>query len=278
MILERFDALVFIGDDILKHIYGAFNILLKEDMATGALDLRHLDNNERPTCTCDNQFIKSECSKAITRDSQAIGDHDRAFGKSSPYHCNSKFTGGRNTGPDANDLGTPHMFIPISGSPATEELHSKFTSVLSQDPDAYKPIPVVHGVSLSTSFSLAAATSSMDEWVSIADDSGRNVPFLWVGPNAAGHLKSPSQVASEGNNAVWHYTLDTAREAKSRQLDTVGMYNLTLQANSWDGSNYGLRIGLVQAMMVSRSGVVVQEQPTANTCKVINWLSRVEST
>ena len=170
------------------------------------------------------------------------------------------------------------MFIPVSGSPASEELHSKFTSVLSQDPDAYKPIPVVHGLSLSTSLFLTAATSSMDEWVSMADDSGRNVPFLWIGPNAAGHSKPPGQVASEGNNAVWHYTLDTAREAKSRQLDTVGMYNLTLQANSWDGSNYGLRIGLVQAMMVSRSGIVIQKQPISNTCKVINWLSRVEST
>ncbi len=33
-------------------------------------------------------------------------------------------------------------------------------------------------------------------------------------------------------------------------MDVLGMYNLTLQANSWDGSFYGLRVGLVQAMMV----------------------------
>lgn len=170
------------------------------------------------------------------------------------------------------------MFIPVSGSPAVEELHSIFTTVLSKDPDAYKPIPVIHGLSLSTSLSLAAATSSMDEWVSIADDSGRNVPFLWIGPNAAGHSKPPGQVASGGHNAVWYYTLDTAREAKSRQLDTVGMYNLTIQANSWDGSNYGLKIGLVQAMMVSRFGIVITEQPIADFRKVVNWLSRVEST
>ena len=94
MILERFDAVIFIGDDTLRHIYGAFNILLKEDMATGALDSRHLDDNEQSACTCDNQFIKSECSKAIIRESQAIGDHDDTFGKSTPYHCNSKSTGG----------------------------------------------------------------------------------------------------------------------------------------------------------------------------------------
>ena len=100
----------------------------------------------------------------------------------------------------------------------------------------------------------------MDEWVSIADGSGRNVPFLWIGPNAAGHLKPPTQILSQGSNALWHYTLEMAKEAQSRDLDALGMYNLTLQASSWDGSGYGVRVALVQAMMV------------------VNWLARVEST
>lgn len=86
--------------------------------------------------------------------------------------------------------------------------------------------------------------------MTLADASGRNIPILWVGPNAAGHLKPPGQILTHGNNALWHYTLETAKEAKARQLDALGMYNLTLQANSWDGSNYGQRVGLVQAMMV----------------------------
>ena len=143
------------------------------------------------------------------------------------------------------------MFLPITGSEASTDLHSKFTSVISKDPDAYKPIPVIQSLSLSTSLSWSSATASMDEWVSMADDSGRNVPFLWLGPNAAGHLKPPGQILSEGNNAIWHYTTETMKEAKSRELDALGMYNLTLQANSWDGSHYGLKVSLVQAMMVS---------------------------
>lgn len=91
----------------------------------------------------------------------------------------------------------------------------------------------------------------MDEWVSLADASGRNIPWLWVGPNAAGHLKPPNQIVSEGNTALWHYTIDTMNEAKKRDLDALGMYNLTLQANSWDGSYYGPKVALVQAMMVT---------------------------
>lgn len=102
----------------------------------------------------------------------------------------------------------------------------------------------------------------MDEWVSLADSSGRNVPFLWIGPNAAGHLKPPGQILSEGNNAIWHYTLEMGKEARSREVDALAMYNLTLQANSWDGSGYGMRVALVQAMMVS---LLLQTHPERTT-------------
>ena len=246
MILERFDAVVFIGDDTLKHIYAAFNMLLRENIATGAL--------ERPdvaACRCDNQLIKPECSSHLVTDSQVVSEKNDVLGRTSLFYCNRKFFLSTIPKPRLTWAGTPHMFLPISDSPASEGLQSTFTSLLAKDPDGYKPIPVIHSLSLATSLSWSSATSSMDEWVSLADDSSRNVPFLWVGPNAAGHLKPPGKIVSEGNNAIWHYTLETAKEARSRQLDTLGMYNLTLQADSWDGSNYGLRVSLVQAMMVS---------------------------
>lgn len=142
------------------------------------------------------------------------------------------------------------MFLPIAGSPAGTDEKSAFTARLALTSDSYKPLPVIHSLSLSTSLSWPGATASMDEWLSVADNSGRAVPFLWIGPNAAGHLKPPGQISSEGNNALWHYTIETAKEARIRQVEPLGMYNLTLQANSWDGSYYGSRVVLVQAMMV----------------------------
>ena len=107
----------------------------------------------------------------------------------------------------------------------------------------------------------------MDEWVSLADSSGRNIPWLWIGPKAAGHhvTKSPTQIGNEGNDnaaaLLWHYTIETMNEARNRDLDALGMYNLTLQANSWanddDGrSIYGQRVAMVQAMMVCTNYVL----------------------
>lgn len=156
-------------------------------------------------------------------------------------------------------LGTPHVFITIDRSPAAETQHTAFSSILTRELDSYRPIPVVHSLSLATSLSWPTATSSMDEWVALADISQKNVPFLWVGPNAAGHLKPPSQILSQGNNALWHYTIEMAKEAESRALDALGMYNLTLQAGSWDGSYYGQKVVLVQAMMVWFQSLVLSQ-------------------
>ena len=93
----------------------------------------------------------------------------------------------------------------------------------------------------------------MDEWVSLADSTGgggRNCPFLWVGPNAAGHLKPPGQILQEGNSALWHYTMETGKEASKRDVEALGMWNFTVQACSWDGTGFGVGVALVQAMMV----------------------------
>lgn len=101
----------------------------------------------------------------------------------------------------------------------------------------------------------------MDEWLTIADGSGRNTPYLWVGPNAAGHLKPPSLILQEGNNALWHYNVELGKEAAKRAVENLSMYNMTLQASSWDGSRYGQKVEIVQAMMVSLQSVTDDEKP-----------------
>lgn len=146
--------------------------------------------------------------------------------------------------------GAPHWYFQISG-PAHADTTNKFRDILDLDPHSWKPVGIIHSLGLSTRFNWQTATESMDEWLTIADASGRNTPFLWMGPNAAGHLKPPSRIMQEGNNALWHYSLMMANEAKRRGVEALNSYNLTLQATSWDGSNYDERVALVQAMMVT---------------------------
>lgn len=88
MILDRFDAIVFIGDNLLQHIYAAFNILLRENMAMGSLKQWEMSEDERVNCRCDNQITRPECSKYAVLDSEDVRKNDPGSGHTSPYHCN----------------------------------------------------------------------------------------------------------------------------------------------------------------------------------------------
>ena len=90
MILDRFDAVVFVGDDSLKHIYAAFNMLLRENIATGSLRRRDLTQKDQTACRCDNQFTSPECSVQIATESQAISDGSTTTELKSPYYCDRK--------------------------------------------------------------------------------------------------------------------------------------------------------------------------------------------
>lgn len=92
MILERFDAIVFVGDDSLKQIYAAFNMLLRENMAIGSLKQWELNESQRDTCGCDNQLTKSECSSHMIMESQTVREKDDKDSRRSPFYCDRKST------------------------------------------------------------------------------------------------------------------------------------------------------------------------------------------
>jgi hypothetical protein len=91
MILERFDAIIFIGDDTLQHVYAAFNMLIRENIALGSLKQWEMKESERAGCRCENQLIKAECSKYAILDNQAVRDHDGDSGHRSPYYCDREW-------------------------------------------------------------------------------------------------------------------------------------------------------------------------------------------
>lgn len=90
MILDRFDGVVFIGDDMLHHIYAAFNILLREDLALGGLEHWRMSGEELKVCRCDNQFTRAACKGFMVGSSEGVQKHNTDGGHGSPYACNSK--------------------------------------------------------------------------------------------------------------------------------------------------------------------------------------------
>ncbi len=178
--------------------------------------------------------------------------------------------------------------------------------MLGRSPDSWRPIPVVLSLSFSSGLSRPTATASMEEWLTLIDGfvetTLRNVPTLWIGPVAAGQANPPGEILTSGRNALWHYTTEMSKEAIKREMESLGMYNLTLQATVWDGSSYGEKVALVQAMMVCHAlfekhqifmlffspknfyDVVVNCYAwhlgviTDLFMEIVNWLSRLETT
>lgn len=90
MILDRFDSIVFLGDEMLQHIYSAFNMLLRENIALGGLRQWDMKETERETCRCANQLIRPECQAYSVADSQSVRLNDAASKHNSPYYCDRK--------------------------------------------------------------------------------------------------------------------------------------------------------------------------------------------
>ncbi|CAL00615.1 hypothetical protein AnigIFM59636_006572 [Aspergillus niger] len=209
-----------------------FNILLREDLATGSLREWEISKGHGHDCRCESQFTSSLCLPLRITSSDEVYAQEGSSATRRPYTCSSRI---------------PHAFLATSSSPAPRGVIEKFRRMVARGVGRNRPVPVILSLSLSTSYSLSTAKSSMDEWLTLAQASGRNTPFLWVGPTAPG-LQKDSRDNIHASS--WQYSQDTAQEARNRGLDALGMYNATLQADSWDGKHYGEKVALIQAMMV----------------------------
>ena len=229
MILERFDAVVFVGDDTLQAVYAGLNILLRQDLALGALEHWNIAEDV-DVCRCENQFLKESCWKNSVSSSEQVQEHtDNSKGSS--YACTR----------------TTHAFLSVNSSPAAPLSLAAFKSLVPKaPPSVFKPIPIIHSVTSDASTDVAS--KSLDEFLALADASKRKTPMLWVGPPAAGHLDIRGRKA---NQDIWRFSDKMTRAARERDVESLGLWNMTVQANSWNGKGFGENVAIVQAMMVS---------------------------
>ena len=237
MILDRFDAVVFVGDAALQPIYNAFNILLRQDLATGALKSWEMDRSILDSCRCDAQFTTSACAQHFVTSSEDVNANTPSIG--SPYTC-ARF---------------PHALIRVDNS-SPGEAHEQFKKLVPRVPRSnYHPVPIIHSLSPSLN-SVGDTSTSLLEYLMLADSSKRKTPMLWLGPTAAGHVEVKGR---KGNQEIWDFDSEMAAAARKNDIEVLKMWNLTVQATSFDGIGFGEKVAITQAMMV------------------INWLSRLES-
>ena len=197
-----------------------------------------MDQPTRDQCRCNSQFTSANCAKYYVTASEDVIDNTPSIG--TPYYCKR----------------TPHAMLRLEGSPAAAETVSKFKTLVPQAPRSkYKPIPTIHSVA-PTHFTQQAANQSLLEALALADESQRKTPMLWIGPTAPGPTDAKDR---KGVQEAWAYDREMAKAAAQNDIEVLNLYNMTAQANTYDGGSFGERVAITQAMMV------------------INWLSRLES-
>ena len=75
-------------------------------------------------------------------------------------------------------------------------------------------------------------------------------PRLFVTPSSAGVQKAEQYIATQGNMALSRFEIAMGSAVKDRGFDHLGVYNLTIQNTSPDGTHAGFRSNLIKAMMV----------------------------
>lgn len=90
MILDRFDGLVFVGDEMLAAVYAAFNMLMRENIVDGGLKQWKIDADMRDACRCDGQLMKEQCKAQMLMKSEEIRRDEGDGGQSNQYVCDRK--------------------------------------------------------------------------------------------------------------------------------------------------------------------------------------------
>ena len=73
---------------------------------------------------------------------------------------------------------------------------------------------------------------------------------LFITPNASGRKKPIEWELSQGNRALVFFEEEMGKEVKKRGLEHLGTWNMSIQANLYDGVHMDMKGNLVKAMMV----------------------------
>ncbi|KAF7885891.1 uncharacterized protein EAF02_004400 [Botrytis sinoallii] len=230
-IFGRFEKVVIIGDSMLRHVTGCFNIFLRKDIGYGAVTDWNFSVQERKECFCNEQFDVKSCSVQGIYKTSDVEAHDPGS-----ISC-------------SNSVNVMMEEIVYFNVP--EDEIARLRNDLLVRPTS-KPIAIIFGHGLWSDLDLPKTIQWLDTLVTLIDSTiGREKwKGLFVTPNAAGKEKTDEWIVSQGNKALMLYEEAVGIEAEKRGLEHLGTWNMSIQARKYDGVHLDLRGNLVKSMMI----------------------------
>ncbi|KAI0883683.1 uncharacterized protein GGS22DRAFT_194942 [Annulohypoxylon maeteangense] len=244
-ILGRYSQVILVGDSMLRHVIGALNILIREDLGYGGVTDWNFDAEEKRKCFCNNQFDVHDCSVQGIFSTADVIEHDPLS-----LMC-PKLIPEWNT-----DLRIEQMVR----YPIPDEERRRFERAIDPNPSQLKAFVLGHG--LWNNLDVDQAVNWLDLVLdTIESKTGarmrlrgrsprKNLPILLMTPNAAGEKKPDEWIVSQGNKALVRFEHAMAVHAAKKRVDHLGTWNMSIQATLYDGVHMDMRGNLLKAMMV----------------------------
>lgn len=252
-ILGRFSQVILVGDSMLRHVIGALNIIIREDLGYGGVTDWNFDARERERCFCNDQFDVTECSVQGIYKTEDVMRHDPMS-----LVCPRLLPGW------STDLRMEQMVR----YPMEKIELERLEMAMNTNPSSRKAFILGHG--LWNDLELDKSKAWLDTVIRVIDSKlrlrtrlrtlrlSRNLPILLMTPNAAGEKKPDEYLITQGNKALVRFEHAMAVEAAGQRIDHLGTWNMSILANLYDGVHMDMRGNLLKAMMV------------------VNWLNLLE--
>jgi hypothetical protein len=243
-ILSRFARIIVVGDSMMRHLVGALNVLLREDLGYGAVTNWNFSPEEYADCFCNHQFDVRRCSlQGIFRTGDVLANDPASL----------KCAAGQEV-----DLVIEMMLK----WPLVPEEVKRYTELI-EGSKPRKPYAFVYGHGLWNDLDLQATLNWLDD---LTAATVTRAPYLqttlfhrlFISPSAAGPLKPDQFIVSQGDKALQLFEESTRQEVGRRGFEHLGTWNMSIQANKYDGVHLDLRGNLLKAMML------------------VNWLGMLE--
>ena len=241
-IFGRFDKVIVVGDSMMRHVVGALNVLLRKDLGYGAVTNWNFKPDEFRDCFCNHQFDVKSCSLQGIYRTEDVLKHDP-----SSLACTQPI-----------DV-TIEMMLKF---PLLPDEVKRYTDLLSEKKPK-KPYAFVFGHGLWNDLDLSATLNWLDSIItettsrasylspsSVVSGSAPLFPRLFISPSAAGPTKPDQYIVSQGDKALQIFEESTREEVRKRGVEHLGTWNMSIQANKYDGVHLDLRGNLIKAMAV----------------------------
>ncbi|KAB8298552.1 hypothetical protein EYC80_000731 [Monilinia laxa] len=219
-IFGRFEKVVIIGDSMLRHVLGSFNIFLRKDMGYGAVTDWNFNMQEREECFCNEQFDVKACSVQGIYKTSDVEAHDPGS-----ISCSNSI----------NVMMEEMVFYSVP----EDEISRLRTDLLIHRTS--KPVAIVFGHGLWSDLDLSKTIQWLDTLIALINSTIGLEKWkgLFVTPNAAGKEKADEWIVSQGNKALMLYEEAVGIEARKRGLEHLGTWNMSIQARKYDGGFQG---------------------------------------